>query len=263
MQAKDELPISHVGGLPIGALTKAEWAEYMMRHCLETRHDAERIPIVGFSVNGQVLARYARDPSYAKLIETADNLDADGQPLVFASRCLLRHPLPERVATTDFFHTAAAYAEKCGVRFFLLGANEKNIATAIAAIRERYPRLSIAGYRNGYFNRNEEAAVIKAIVAAGTDVLWVGLGTPLQEEFAIRNKVALKGVGWVKTCGGLFDYFSPEIKRAPKWVQSIGLEWLFRTIQEPRKYFWRYLATNPIALYLLLTKTRGRGCPRQ
>lgn len=125
MQAKDELPISHVGGLPIGALTKAEWAEYMMRHCLETRHDAERIPIVGFSVNGQVLARYARDPSYAKLIETADNLDADGQPLVIASRCLLRHPLPERVATTDFFHTAAAYAEKCGVRFFLLGANEK------------------------------------------------------------------------------------------------------------------------------------------
>ncbi len=254
---KEIIPTPTVGGLPVGALSREQWADLMMRHCLETKNTPERLPVVGFSVNGQVLAYAACNPTYESLLRQADNLDADGQSLVMASRLFLKQPLPERVATTDFFHTAAAAAEKSGARFYLLGSSEENITTAVKAIRKLYPNLQIAGYRNGYFTCEQEPEITKTIVAAGTDILWVGFGVPLQEQFVLRNKAALKGIGWIKTCGGLFDYFSTRTKRAPKWMQKAGLEWLFRMIQEPRKYFWRYVTTNSLAAWVLLTRTHN------
>lgn len=185
----------------------------------------------------------------------ADAINPDGQSLVYASR-MTSNPIPERVATTDFFHDAAKAAEEAGLKFYFLGATPDNVKIAVEAIQTLYPRLKIVGYRNGYFKQNEEAAIIKEVVKSGADVLWVGLGVPRQEAFVLRHKQALKGVGWVKTCGGLFDYFNPSLKRAPAWMRKSGLEWLFRTIQEPRKYFWRYFTTNGIAAWLLLTQTR-------
>jgi exopolysaccharide biosynthesis WecB/TagA/CpsF family protein len=87
------------------------------------------------------------------------------------------------------------------------------------------------------------------------DVLWLGLGSPLQESFAVRNRLRLKGVGWIRTCGGMLDYYSGRAPRAPLWMQKAGLEWLFRSAQEPQRLGSRYLRTNLPALYHLLTKT--------
>jgi exopolysaccharide biosynthesis WecB/TagA/CpsF family protein len=244
-----------VGGAMIAPLSRAQWAAEMSRVCIAARENP-RAPFVVFSVNGQVIAKRCLEPDYRALLEQADALDADGQPLVIASRLLTRTPLPERVATTDFFHDAAMLAEAQGLRFFFLGATPENIEVAVARIKTLYPKLAIAGYRNGYFTAGDEAAIIKQIVTAQTDVLWVGLGVPRQEAFVLRNRQALTGVGWVKTCGGLFDYFTPHVKRAPRWMQACALEWLFRSLQEPRKYLWRYLTTNPVALWMLLTRTR-------
>ncbi len=242
-----------VGGLVVDALSREEWARYMISHCKGNKGEK---PFLHFSVNGQVLALCASDPEVKRLHDEADGLDADGQPMVFASSLLTKTPLPERVATTDFFHDAASAAEKEGVSFYLLGSTQENIEIAVREIRRLYPKLKIAGYRNGYVKPEEEAAVVREIVNAKTDVLWIGMGVPKQLEFAVHNRQALTGVKWIKTCGGLFDYFNPKIKRAPKWMQKCGLEWLFRTIQEPRKFFWRYLTTNGRALWLLLTQTR-------
>lgn len=249
------LPLVQVGGLRVGVLSRAAWAQRMVADCL-ARRGKQLPPLVSFSVNGQVVANAWRQPEYRAMLEQADYRDADGQPLVVMSRCLTRSPLPERVATTDFFHDACAAAEAAGLRFYLLGTTPENLAVAVARIRALYPKLQLVGTRHGFVQLEEEASVIEEILATQPDVLWVGMGVPRQENFALRNRKALAGIGWVKTCGGLFDYFTPQVKRAPRWMQQAGLEWLFRTIQEPKKYAWRYLTTNPLALWLLLTRTR-------
>ena len=241
-----------VGGIIIDALSRKEWAEYMVRYC---KDENTMKPYLHSSANGQVLALCAADPSIKKLYDEADGIAADGQSLVLASRVLTRTPLPERVATTDFFHDAAEAAQREGLSFYLLGSTQENIEIAVRATRQLYPNLRIAGYRNGYVRAEDEGQVVKEIVDSNADVLWIGMGVPKQLDFAVRNRNALSRVKWIKTCGGLFDYFNPRIKRAPLWMQRCGLEWLFRTVQEPKKFFWRYLSTNGRAAWLLMTRT--------
>ena len=118
-----------------------------------------------------------------------------------------------------------------------------------------YPRLRILGYRDGYFGSDQEPGIIADINAARPDILWVGMGAPREQAFAVRNRRHLHGVGIIKTSGGLFDFLSGNVRRAPVWMQSIGLEWAYRTFLEPRRLAGRYLMTNPHAVFLLLTQT--------
>ena len=87
-------------------------------------------------------------------------------------------------------------------------------------------------------------------------MLWLSLGVPLEQQFCMRNLDALRGVGIVKTSGGLFDFLSLAKPRAPRWMQKLGLEWLFRMAREPRRLFLRYALTNPHALFLMLRGLR-------
>ena len=243
-----------VGGIPIGIHTRHAWAERILH---DTRkHDrANRQPKLVYAANGQVLCLYAMDKTFRAQFQRADAVTADGQPIVWASR-LTRSPLPERAATTDLFHNVASVAQRDGHSFFLLGSNEENNANAVERVREQYPSLIIVGRRNGYFKREQEAVIVAELRDLKPDVLWVGLGAKMAVDFVARNATLLAGVGCIVTCGGLFDYFSPTVKRAPQWMQNHSLEWLFRTWQEPRKYFVRYLVTNLVATLLLLTRTQ-------
>jgi exopolysaccharide biosynthesis WecB/TagA/CpsF family protein len=128
-------------------------------------------------------------------------------------------------------------------------------ATAAEQIRRVHPGLELAGVRHGYFSAAEEADICADIRARHTDVLWVGLGSPHQEAFAVRNRERLAGLGWIRTCGGLFDHHAGTTRRAPLWLQTMGLEWLHRAVQEPNRLALRYIRTNPVALYHLVTKT--------
>ena len=87
-------------------------------------------------------------------------------------------------------------------------------------------------------------------------MIWVGLSAPLEYEFALRNRGRLKA-GWLVTCGGCFNFVTGAYARAPKWMQTAGLEWLHRIWREPRRLFWRYATTNPVAIFLLLTRTKA------
>jgi len=163
------------------------------------------------------------------------------------------------VATTDLFHDIAKRAETQGTTFYLLGATDAVIEQSVRRTRALYPRLRIVGYRCGYFAIEQEAEVVAEINAARPDILWVGMGAPREQEFAMRNRAQLSGVGIIKTSGGLFDFLSGKNRRAPDWMQSIGLEWAFRTFLEPQRLAGRYLLTNPHAAFLLLTRTRPPG----
>jgi N-acetylglucosaminyldiphosphoundecaprenol N-acetyl-beta-D-mannosaminyltransferase len=247
------LPSVNLGRLPIAAIDREASARLMIEVAL-ARRGSGREPAFISSANGQVLSMCARDPALRNLFLSADLLHADGMPLVFASRLKCSTPLPERVATTDLFHNVARLAEASGATFYLLGGTRETIEKAIHNVRKRYPRLTIVGFRHGYSRRgNDEAAIIADVNATRPDILWIGMGVPLEQTFASRNRQQLTNVGLIKTSGGLFDFLAETSARAPAWMQVAGLEWLHRLAREPRRLGLRYLMTNPHAIYLLLT----------
>lgn len=263
-ETKPAAPQSTLATVPIGGFdtviaTATQLADRMVDDCLAAREArAKRKPLLPklvFSSNGQGISLAATDSAFAGVMAQADMVHADGMSVVFASRLFKRPRLPERIATTDFFHDAARAAMAANLKFFILGGSEEQNAKAYAKIGELYPSLTLVGRRNGYFKREEDAAVCEEILASGADVLWVGLGKPMQEFWSANNRERLAGIGWIKTCGGLYAFLAGQAPRAPGWAQKAGLEWAWRVMQEPGRLAWRYLVTNPHALYLMVRST--------
>lgn len=250
-----EVPTATVGGLPVAVIDRGLSAALIVDTAL-ARRDRAQAPLIFTSANGQVLSLCASAPHIRDLFLAADLIHADGMPMVFASRLLARAPLPERVATTDFFHDAAAIGQQRGARMFFLGAAKPVVDQAVRRAQSLYPRLDIVGHSCGYLRRaGDEDRIVETINAARPDILWLGLGAPREQEFALRNRARLANVGVIKTSGGLFDFMSGKNSRAPDWMQRAGLEWVYRIWLEPRRLLGRYLMTNPHAIYLLLTRT--------
>ncbi|MBV8976637.1 MAG: WecB/TagA/CpsF family glycosyltransferase [Alphaproteobacteria bacterium] len=243
-----------VGGLATACVSRRQLGRLMVGDCLAARQGRRRPKLV-FAANGHAVAMAGADRGFRKTFEAADLVHADGAPVVFASK-LTGAPIPERSATTDFLHDAAEMAQAHGLAFFLLGASEEINAACAATLNAAYPTLAIAGRRHGYFGEQEEAAICEEINRSGADVLWVGLGVPFEYEFCARNRDRLKA-GWIVTCGGCFNFAAGIYRRAPGWMQRLGLEWLHRLWREPKRLFWRYALTNPVAAFLLLTRTRA------
>ncbi len=236
-------------------INRTDLASRMIKDCIESKFGFIVQPKVIIASNGSVVARYHSDASFRADVDKADLIDADGMPLVIASRIFCQSPLVERIATTDFIHDASALAVRNDIRFFFLGGKPGIAALAAEKLTAAHPGLRVAGTRHGYFTDEEEDEICAEILAAGTDVLWIGMGSPRQEALAIRLRAKLPGVAWIRTCGGLFDHISESVPRAATWMQSMGLEWLHRMMLEPRRLAWRYISTNPVACFHLLTKT--------
>lgn len=241
-----------MGGFRVAALDRQAAARTM----IETARTRRGRPQYFTSINGEVIARANTDPSIAALFSGADQILADGQPLVLASRWLCRTHLPERVATTDLFHDVARLAEKSGSTFYLFGADEAENGRAVAAVQAAYPRLKIVGHSHGYLSGAALEAKLVEINRLAPDILWLGLGVPLEQKFVRDFADRLPDVGLIKTSGGLFNFLSGKNRRAPGWMQRAGFEWLWRAMLEPRRLFWRYLTTNPRALYAILRYSR-------
>ena len=251
------VPLTQIGGLPIAIIDRTQSAEFMVDVALD-RRDTSLPPIIVTSANGQVLSLCAREPAIKTLFMQTDLIHADGMSLVFASRRYCKTPLPERICTTDFFHDVLLAGQSRGARMFFLGGTEIVAADAARRVQAQYPDVRIVGYASGYMRRaGEEDRVIETINTAKPDILWVGLGVPLEQRFAVRNRDRLR-VGLIKTSGGLFDVLSGRKSRAPQWLIDAGFEWAYRWCLEPRRLALRYLTTNPHALYLLLTRTGER-----
>jgi len=251
-------PTNRLGTLPIVRAGMDDSADAFIRLALERRGIGGR-PFYSTSANGQVIALCEQDADFRSLTRQADQIHADGMSVVLFSKLSSTEPLPERVATTDLVHAVAARAAKTGVSFYFLGATEEVNARAVENLTKAYPGLRFAGRRNGYFDRAEEDAVIEAINAAAPDILWIGFGVPLEQQFVVRNIERLHNVGLIKTAGGLFDFLAGSKSRAPHWMQTLGLEWLYRMILEPRRLAVRYLTSNPVAIYAMLRAVARRS----
>ncbi|WP_206241996.1 WecB/TagA/CpsF family glycosyltransferase [Novosphingobium terrae] len=248
-------PTQTIGGLPVTKANCEQLCSIMLDDVRAARGGQLALPRFVTSANGSVVASYHADPALKGAIDRADIVDADGMPLVFASRLFCRDPLTERTATTDFLLDAASMAAREGIRFYFLGARQGVAARAADYLRSRYPDLQIVGVRHGYVSDGDIPAICAAVRRSGADVLWVGMGTPRQEQFAVKAREHLAGLAWIRTCGGLFDHYGGGVSRAPQWMQATGLEWLYRAAREPLRLGVRYLVTNPRAVYHLATKT--------
>jgi N-acetylglucosaminyldiphosphoundecaprenol N-acetyl-beta-D-mannosaminyltransferase len=244
-----------IGGIPTAIVSGGQLADLMVAACLRQRLDPSRSATIVFSSNGQAVSMAGSDRRFRAQLLQADIIHADGEVIVAASRLLTRTPIPERTATTDFIHAAAAAGQAPGLRFYLLGSTEDVNAAAARRLLALYPGITIAGRHHGYFPDGDEAAICEQINASNADVVWVGLGKPREQAFCVENRHRIQA-GWIITCGGCFNFLSGSYTRAPQWMQRTGLEWLHRMFSGPRYLIWRYLITNPHALYLIATRTR-------
>jgi N-acetylglucosaminyldiphosphoundecaprenol N-acetyl-beta-D-mannosaminyltransferase len=244
-----------IGDLPVVVANRIETARVLVHESLK-RRGLWRYPAYLTSTNGEVTYRCAVDEGERSLFLQADAIHADGMPHVFVSRLRCDIALPERVATSDLFYDVACEAEAKGATMFMLGATELSNATAARLVENRFPSLKLVGHRSGFFkNDDEEIRVCGQIAELAPDILWVSMGVPREQRFVVRHRHRLTSVGVIKTSGGLFDFLAGFKPRAPAWMQDAGLEWVWRACLEPKRLGWRYLKTNPLALYLLLAKS--------
>ncbi len=189
-------------------------------------------------INVDKIVKASRDPALRQIINDCDLINADGMPVVWASR-LLGKPLKERVTGVDLFEALMARAAEKGWRVFLLGARDEVVSGVAHLYPARYPGLTLAGYRNGYWKPEDEDRVVAEIAATRPDILFVAISSPKKEAFLARYQAAMK-VPFAMGVGGTFDVAVGLVKRAPVWMQKAGLEWFYRFLQEPRRMFRRY-----------------------
>lgn len=201
-------------------------------------------------VNAAKLVNMRKDTQLRESVINCDIINADGQSLVWASR-FLGTPLSERVAGIDLMDYLVDLADQQKYKIFLLGAKEEVVRAVVDIYEKKYGGEIIAGYRNGYYQKEDEAEIARQITASGAQMLFVAITSPKKEIFLNAYKDIIN-VPFIMGVGGSFDVISGKTKRAPLWVQKFGFEWFYRVLQEPRRLWKRYFLTNSAFIYLVM-----------
>lgn len=206
--------------------------------------------IIQSGVNASSIVALNENPELINAYNNADLINIDGISMVWALR-LLGYKVPERVACPDLAIEIMKLAEKNNYTLFLFGAKDQSLNSAVLNINNAYPNLRISGARNGYFDTSEEPSIVNLINISNTDILFLGMPSPQKELFVEKYKGQLH-VKYILGVGGFFDIISGSIKRAPVWVQKMGMEWFYRFMQEPSRMWRRYLLGNIKFLYFVV-----------
>ncbi len=243
-------------GLSFDAVTM----ETAVARCLEFCRGPRASHVV-FTANASHLCMMRDNPELASACRAAQLTVADGMSVVWALRAS-GQPAPERVAGIDLMDRlmTAAAGERLSVYF--LGARREVVETLVKQCRVRYPGLGIAGFRDGYFGPKDHQAIVEEIRASDAHILFVGMPSPFKEAWCERHRERLN-VPVIMGVGGSFDVLAGYIKRAPRWVQSAGLEWSWRLLMEPRKLWKRYLTTNSEFVWLAAREIAARRLRRE
>jgi N-acetylglucosaminyldiphosphoundecaprenol N-acetyl-beta-D-mannosaminyltransferase len=192
------------------------------------------------------------DPDLCRNVGASDIICVDGIGILWGCR-LFGLPVRERVTGIDLMTRILEVCAREEFRPYFLGARPDVLERMIARVRLRHPHVEVAGWRHGYFPPEQEAQIALDIRASRADCLFVGISSPLKEKFLNRYRDDI-AVPLQVGVGGAFDVMAGCLKRAPRWMQTSGLEWLFRLLQEPRRLGPRYLKTNwQYAIILILS----------
>ncbi len=255
-----DLPTVPIMGIRIHALTEERCIAHVVDELRERRGGWIVTP------NLDHLRRLCQDTSFRGLCAKASLLVPDGIPLLWAAR-LQRTPLPGRVAGSDLIWSLNNAAARAGHSVFLLGGDPGTAEGAAAVLKERHPSIRIVGIACPPigFDKNEAQMeqLVEKLGQAAPDIVFVALGSPKQEMLIERLRSDLPATWWLGI-GISFSFLCGDVKRAPRWMQRTGIEWIHRLMQEPRRLAARYLVHGlPFAVRLFVTSAwRGlRGGP--
>ena len=203
--------------------------------------------------NAEIVYETMQDPALRDLVNGADLVLPDGAGVVLASK-ILKDPLKEKVAGVDFADNLLGVLAQTGGSVYLLGSKPGIAELAAEKMLAKHPGLTIAGMADGYLK--DEAPVVEKINAVKPDVLFVCLGAPKQERFMVNHQSELQ-VKLMAGLGGSLDSFAGTVKRAPKWMIKLSLEWLYRLIKEPKRF--KRMLRLPKFLWAVCLKRIGGG----
>jgi len=241
-------------GIPINSLTMEETILSVEKAIEENKQ------INHVVVNAGKIVLMQKDKELYNSVVSCDIINADGQSIVWAAR-FLGNKIPERVAGADLMQELVKLSFRKKYKCFFFGAKEEVVRKVVNIYSQRYGKEIIAGYRNGYYTREEEPLIARQIADSGTQLLFVAITSPKKENFLYEYKDLLSRVNFTMGVGGTFDVISGLTKRAPKWMQNIGMEWFYRFLQEPRRMWKRYLFGNA-RFILLVMREKFRGKQR-
>jgi len=241
-------------GTPMHALTMDETL------ALAGEAMAGHRPLHHTVVNVAKLVNMRKNAELRDDVASADLINVDGAGVLWGAR-LFGIELPERVAGVDIMVNLFRLCEANGHRPYLLGAEQAVLDAVHRRLGREHPALVVAGMQDGYFKPEDEAAVVAAINASGADCLFVAMPTPRKERFLKQYRDVL-APSFVMGVGGSFDVYGGKVARAPRLVQALGCEWLFRIAQEPRRLWRRYYETNTAYAGLLWQEFWGRRTRR-
>ncbi|MEO5783469.1 MAG: WecB/TagA/CpsF family glycosyltransferase [Ginsengibacter sp.] len=229
--------------IPVDALTMQQTINLIDDAIIENR------PIHHVVINAAKVVNAQKNSALKESIVNCDIINADGQAIVWTSH-LLNRPLPERVSGIDLMEELVTLAARKNYKIFFLGTKEEIVTKVVEVYTNKYGKQIIAGYRNGYYKKEEEEIIAKQIADSNAHILFVAITSPKKEIFLNTYKNIIK-VPFIMGVGGSFDVVAGFVKRAPKWMQKWGLEWFYRTLQEPRRMWKRYLVGNSKFIYLV------------
>ena len=203
-----------------------------------------------YFVNADCFNKAYTDLEYKRILQSTKYILGDGSGVNYASK-IVKTPIIDNVNGTDLLPMICDYAQKAKYKIFLLGAKPSIAEKMKENLHKTFPLLEIVGAHHGYFDWEKESnKIIKKINDSKAEILLVAFGAPFQEKWIDKyfpqiNCNIQMGVG------GLFDFFSGNIPRAPQWMRLLGIEWIFRLIQEPKRMWRRYILGNPLFLHRL------------
>ncbi|MCG3204365.1 MAG: UDP-N-acetyl-D-mannosaminuronic acid transferase [Elusimicrobia bacterium] len=232
-------------GCPTACLNLEETVEEVNKMILDRRPHQHCV------INAGKMVLMHRDPVLKNIVHSCSLINADGQSVVWALK-LLGRPIPERVTGIDLMERLFVEADKKKYRVFFLGAVQWVLDTVLEHVKNKYPGVHIAGAHNGYFLEHDNARIVSEIARSNADILFVAMGSP-KKEYWLNQNLSQLGVPFCMGVGGSFDVIAGRAKRAPRWIQNIGMEWFYRYIQEPIRLWRRYWVDNFIFVYLVLS----------
>ncbi len=207
-----------------------------------------------FTPNPEFVMEALSNAEFMKILSEGDLLVPDGIGIIIASKILGR-PLKERVAGCDLVHDVFDKIKTSEKTVYFLGGGKGVAETAKLKMEQRYKGIKIVGVHDGYFNENEEKLIIEEINRLKPDLVLVGIGFPKQEKWIYEHKDILNAKAFIGI-GGSIDIMSGNVKRAPDIFIKLGLEWFYRLIKQPSRFF-RMLKLPLFLLTVFKTKIKG------
>jgi len=209
-----------------------------------------------FTPNSEIAQMCIDNEETMELFNGADMLIPDGEGIIIASK-ILKTPLKEKVAGIDLAEALVRESVKNGYKIYFFGSKPGVAEEANKRLGEKYPGFCACGYRDGYFNEEDEAKIISDINETGADCVFVCLGAVKQEKWMAENKDKLCAK-LLLGLGGSLDVFAGSVKRAPKIFIKLKLEWFYRLIKDPKR-FGRMMSLPKFIFSTMIHKNKTKG----